>query len=156
MFSAKSSGSAATPEPPRLKSETAKVSVISKELIVQGDLTSEGDIQIDGTVEGDVKAPKVTIGEGGSVHGTINGDSVMIAGAATGKIRSRTVALMRSARVQAELWVDSLAIEAGARFEGSCKRFGSDSEAVEAASSAPDRLTVSGGRTSEPRAGEHY
>ena len=154
MFSTKSSGSAATPEPPRSKSETAMVSVISKELIVHGDLTSEGDIQIDGTVEGDVKTAKVTIGEGGSVHGTITGDSVMIAGAATGKIRSRTVALVRSARVQAELWVESLAIEAGARFEGSCKRFGADGEAAEAAPSTPVRLAVAGGRTGEPRAGE--
>ena len=131
-------------------------SIISKELVVRGEFASQGDIQVDGTIEGDVKSVTVRIGDGGSINGTITADSVLIAGTVTGKVRSKALVLARTARVQAELWVDSLAIEAGARFEGTCKRFGAESEAAEAAPSTPVRLAVAGGRTSEPRAGEDY
>ena len=155
MFSTKTPGTPPTYEPPRLKGETTMPSsIISKELVVHGDLASEGDIQIDGTVKGDVRTAKVTIGEGGSVQGTIVADNVVIAGAVTGEVRSRTVALVPSARVQADISVDSLAIEAGARFEGSCKRFGANTEAADAEPSSPVRLAVAGARTGETRAGE--
>lgn len=129
-------------------------SIISKELTVHGNLASEGDILIDGTVEGDVRTAKVTVGDGGTVHGTIVADNVVIAGAVTGEVRSKTVALVRSARVRADISVDSLAIEAGAQFEGSCKRFGANTEAADAEPSSPARLAVAGARKSEQRAGE--
>ena len=126
-------------------------SIISKELTVHGDLASEGDIQIDGKVEGDVKTTKVTIGEGGSVNGTIVADNVVIAGAVTGEVRSKTISLVPTARVKADIFVDSLAIAAGARFEGSCKRYGSNTGAVEAKPAV--RLAVAGGATGELRTG---
>ncbi len=128
-------------------------SIISKELTVRGDLASEGDIQIDGTVEGDVRTAKVTIGEGGSVNGTIVADNVVIAGAVTGEVRSKTVALVPGARVKADISVDSLAIAAGARFEGTCRRYGANTEAAEAKPAAAVRLAVAGARTGELRTG---
>ena len=154
MFSTKTGGTAIAPEPPRSKSEKTMPSIISKELVVRGEFTSQGDIQVDGTIEGDVKSVTLRIGDGGSVHGTIAAESVLVAGAVTGKIRSKAIVLARTARVEAELWVDSLAIEAGARFEGTCKRFAADAEAGEGKPYAPVRLAVAGGRTGETHAGE--
>lgn len=120
-------------------------SIISKELVVRGDVTSNGDIQVDGTIEGDVKSVTLRIGDGGSVQGTIAADSVLVAGTLTGKIRSKAVVLARTARVEAELWVDSIAIEAGARFEGSCKRYSAEAEAGDGKDYSPLRLAVAGG-----------
>ena len=108
-------------------------SVISKDPVVRGEFASQGDIQVDGTIEGDVKSATIRVGDGGSVNGTIAAESVLIAGTVTGKIRSKAVVLARTARVRADLWVDSLTIEAGARFEGACKRFASEAEAGVAA-----------------------
>ncbi len=42
----------------------SSVSVISKALKITGQLESSEDIQIDGTVEGDVRAVSVTVGNG--------------------------------------------------------------------------------------------
>lgn len=113
------------------------LSIIGKGLVVRGKLASECDIQIDGTVEGDVSSAKLTVGEGGAVNGTIVAEHVVIAGAVTGEIRSKTVAMVATARVRADISVDSLAIEAGAQFEGICKRLGANSEAANAEPSFP-------------------
>lgn len=108
-------------------------SIIGKDLVVRGDLASQGDIQVDGTIEGGVKGVTIRIGDGGSVNGTIAADSVLIAGTVSGRIRSKAVVLARTARVQADIWVDTLTIEAGARFEGACNRFASEAQAAAAA-----------------------
>ena len=154
MFTTKTGGTAIAPEQPRSKSEKTMPSIISKDLVVRGEFVSQGDMQVDGTIDGDVKSITIRIGDGGSVNGTITADSVLIAGTVTGKIHSKAIVIARTARVQAELWVDSLAIEAGARFEGACKRFAAESEAGEAKPSTPVRLAVAGGRAGDSFAAE--
>lgn len=121
MFSARTSGKGAFSEAPRANGKAAMPSIISHQLTVRGDLVSDGDIQVDGAIEGDVKTAVLTIGEGGSVKGSIVADTVTVAGTVNGQIRAKTVSLSRTAHVQGDIWHDSLAIEAGARFEGSCK-----------------------------------
>lgn len=78
-------------------------SVISHQLSVHGDFSSTGDILIDGTVEGDVTAKVLAVGEGGSIKGAITADSVTIAGTVNGQIRAKIVSLSRTARVQGEI-----------------------------------------------------
>ena len=107
--------------------------IIGKDLVVRGDLAFQGDIQVDGTIEGGVKGVTIRVGDGGLVNGIITADSVLIAGTVSGRIRSKAVVLARTARVQADLWVDTLTIETGARFAGACKRFASEAEAGVAA-----------------------
>jgi len=124
MFSAKTSEKPAPTEAPRSHTKSMP-SLISKQLVVHGNLTADGDIQVDGTVEGDIKTNVLTIGEGGTVKGAITAQSVMVAGTIQGQVRAKTVSLARTARMQGDIWHESLAIEAGARFEGSCKQLGS-------------------------------
>jgi cytoskeletal protein CcmA (bactofilin family) len=100
----------------------AMPSIISAHLTVKGDLSSDGDIQVDGSIQGDVRTNSLTIGETGSIDGSVTADTVLVAGVVTGQIHARAVTLVRSARVQGDIWHESLAIEAGARFEGGCKR----------------------------------
>ncbi len=105
-------------------------SIIGRDLVVRGDIASQGDIEVDGTIEGELKGVTIRIGDDGSVSGTISGDSVLIAGTVSGKIRSKALVLTRTARVHADLSVDTLTIDAGARFEGACVRFSSEGEAA--------------------------
>lgn len=122
MFSAKNSGKPAALDPPRANGKAAVPSIISRHLAVRGDLDSDGDIQVDGSIEGDVKTTTLTIGESGSIKGAITAETVLVAGHVVGQIRAKTVSLSRTARVEGDIWHDSLAIEGGARFEGTCKR----------------------------------
>lgn len=130
MFSAKTSGKNGVFDAPRPEGKSGMPSIISQHLSVVGDMTSDGDIQVDGSIEGDVKTTLLTIGETGIVKGTIDAETVRLAGSVTGQIRAKTVSLTRTARVEGDIWHDSISIEAGAHFVGSSRQL---SEAFEAA-----------------------
>ena len=48
-----------------------EVSVIGSDLRIQGNLKSRGEIYINGTIQGDVTATKIVVGENGMVTGKI-------------------------------------------------------------------------------------
>ena len=75
-------------------SKAVPPSLLSSDLVVNGNLESLGDVQIDGTIDGDVKSISLTISGTGVVRGTIEADDVTIAGAVTGQIRARHVILL--------------------------------------------------------------
>lgn len=97
-------------------------SIVSEGLHVTGNMVSDGDVQIDGIIEGDVKGRHLTIGAHGGVVGKVIAEEVMVSGSVTGEVKAKIVTLARTSKVQADITHDSLAIEAGAEFEGRCKR----------------------------------
>ncbi|MBL41116.1 MAG: hypothetical protein CMM49_00485 [Rhodospirillaceae bacterium] len=97
-------------------------SIISINLHVKGDLKSEGEIQIDGSVDGNVTALSITIGENGSINGEIIAGKILIRGKVKGEIHSQEVQLSKSAHVIGDIHHDILGIESGAYVEGLCKR----------------------------------
>ena len=104
-------------------------SSISGNLTIAGNLSTEGEVQIDGTVEGDVSCCRLTIGEHATVTGEIAADEVVVRGQIDGRIRAKKVELTSTARVNGDIWHDSLAIEAGAFLDGHCRRNGSEEPA---------------------------
>lgn len=114
------------PAPAAPAARTAKASgvpsIVSPELAITGNLASSGDIQVDGTVEGDVEAANLTIGENGAVHGRVQARKVRICGRVAGEVHGGEVILAASAHVYGDVIHDSLAIEAGADIEGHCRR----------------------------------
>ena len=83
-----------------------------------GTLKSDGEIQIDSTVKGDIKAHMLTVGEQGKINGSTVAETVRIFGTVDGRVQAKTVHLDKSAKVTADITHKSLAIEAGAYFEG--------------------------------------
>ncbi|HBM89974.1 MAG TPA: polymer-forming cytoskeletal protein, partial [Rhodobiaceae bacterium] len=61
----------AQPAPQRRPNSRTAPSIISNDLVVQGNLIAGGDIQIDGTVEGDIRSASITIGEQASISGEV-------------------------------------------------------------------------------------
>jgi len=97
-------------------------SVLSSDLTVTGNLVTSGDIQIEGTVEGDIRAHLLTVGEGSTVKGECVADDVVVNGRVVGCVRGLKVRLTASARVEGDIIHKTIAIESGAHFEGSVKR----------------------------------
>lgn len=97
-------------------------SIISADLKVEGNLTSNGDIQIDGTVEGDVTSHVLTVGEGATVHGALEAETIRIYGTVKGTLTANSVILTVSAKVDGDITHGTLAMEAGASFAGQIKR----------------------------------
>jgi len=97
-------------------------SVLSSDLHVTGNMKTTGDIQIEGTVEGDIRAHLLTIGEGATIKGEVIADDVVINGRIVGRVRGLKVRLTSTARVEGDIIHKTIAIESGAHFEGSVQR----------------------------------
>ncbi len=97
-------------------------SVLSSDLHVTGNLKTTGDIQVEGTVEGDIRAHLLTIGEGATIKGEVVADDVVVNGRIVGRVRGLKVRLTSTARVEGDIIHKTIAIESGAHFEGSVQR----------------------------------
>ena len=120
---------AAAPKP------KAAPSVLSSDLVIKGNLETSGDIQIEGTVEGDIRAHLLTVGEGATVRGEVIADDLVINGRVVGRVRGLKVRLTSTARVEGDIIHKTIAIESGAHFEGSVQR--NDDPLGSGSSSAP-------------------
>lgn len=93
-------------------------SLISAQVVLEGDLASEGEVHLEGKVAGDVRVQRLTLGEAGAIEGAIEADTVEIHGRMRGAIRARSVRLHACADVEGDIIHAELAIEIGARFVG--------------------------------------
>jgi cytoskeletal protein CcmA (bactofilin family) len=113
------SGSDFKASAPKIK---APASVLSSDLHITGNLKTTGDIQVEGTVEGNIRAHLLTIGESATIKGEVTADDVVINGRIVGRVRGLKVRLTASARVEGDIIHKTIAIESGAHFEGSVQR----------------------------------
>src|SRR6056297_2729388 len=97
-------------------------SVLSSDLHVTGNMKTTGDIQVEGTIEGDIRAHLLTVGEGATVKGEVIADDVVVNGRVVGRVRGLKVRLTSTARVEGDIIHKTIAIESGAHFEGSVQR----------------------------------
>ncbi len=97
-------------------------STLSTDLHITGNVKTTGDINVEGTVEGDIRAHLLTIGETATVKGEVIADDVVINGRIVGRVRGLKVRLTSTARVEGDIIHKTIAIESGAHFEGSVQR----------------------------------
>lgn len=97
-------------------------SVLSSDLTITGNLRTTGDIQVEGTVEGDIRAHLLTVGETATIRGEIVADDIVVNGRVIGRVRGLKVRLTSTARVEGDIIHKTIAIESGAHFEGSVQR----------------------------------
>ena len=108
-----------TPSPPKTK---PAASVLSSDLTITGNLRTTGDIQVEGTVEGDIRAHLLTVGESATIRGEIVADDIVVNGRVIGRVRGLKVRLTSTARVEGDIIHKTISIESGAHFEGSVQR----------------------------------
>jgi cytoskeletal protein CcmA (bactofilin family) len=127
---------------PSQPSRPAAPSILSSDLKIEGDIVSQGEVHISGAVKGDIVARKLTLGEGGSITGSIEAEVAIIAGNLAGRLTATSVILARSARVVADVTHVSLTIEPGAVFEGFSRRVDTIESVTEEIRSPTPRLPV--------------
>ncbi len=124
--SAPAPGASSMPKPNEFKASAPKAkppaSILSADLHVTGNMKTTGDIQVEGTVEGDIRAHLLTIGETATIKGEVIADDVVINGRIVGRVRGLKVRLTSTARVEGDIIHKTIAIESGAHFEGSVQR----------------------------------
>ncbi|MBD3662955.1 bactofilin family protein [Sulfitobacter aestuariivivens] len=121
-----SSSAPAAPAQNEFKASAPKAkppaSLLSPDLHVTGNMKTTGDINVEGTVEGDIRAHLLTIGESATIKGEVTADDVVINGRIVGRVRGLKVRLTSTARVEGDIIHKTIAIESGAHFEGSVQR----------------------------------
>ena len=96
-------------------------SLISSDIIIKGTLHAAGEVQLDGSMEGDVHAIKLIIGEKAAVKGEIVCEEVTVRGRVEGGIRARQVQLASTSHIEGDILHSALSVETGAYFEGNCR-----------------------------------
>lgn len=96
-------------------------SLISADMVIRGEIRSDGEVQFDGEIDGDIYAKGLVIGEGAIVRGEVIAEKVKVAGTVEGRVRATRVELTATSVVKGDIVHTALMIEAGARFEGSCR-----------------------------------
>jgi len=97
-------------------------SIISADMKINGSVVSDGEMQIDGTIDGDVQAANLTIGNSGKIIGEVRAETVVIRGHVKGAVRAKKVELETGANVHGDIVHASLTIHGDASFEGQVKR----------------------------------
>jgi len=97
-------------------------SILSQGFCVDGDITCSGEIHVAGKLIGNIVAGKITLGESGSINGSVEAETAIINGTLQGRLVAVDVILGRSAQVRADVVYCSMRIEPGAAFEGYSRR----------------------------------
>lgn len=93
----------------------AMPSIIGPDLVVVGDLQSDGPVQIEGRIEGDVDSPAVVVGKGAYVDGSVSAEQVRILGAVAGWVRAGKVSIAETGRVDGCIQHKELVSEVASR-----------------------------------------
>ena len=92
--------------------------IIAEGLKIVGSVTAEGLVEVNGHIEGDLHCTSLVISPKASILGEVAADRVVVNGRVEGPIHGGEVVLKSRAYVVGDIQHDSLAIEAGAYFDG--------------------------------------
>lgn len=97
--------------------------VLSSGTVFEGKFESKEPVRIDGKVVGEVKCnQKLVMGESGVIEGTLFADDAVIMGRIKGDLTIKgALKLMSTARIDGSIIAQTLMVEEGASYNGTCK-----------------------------------
>lgn len=101
------------------KSSAKLETVIGADSTITGELEIQGTVRVDGSVEGDIRADWVIIGETGRIRGNVQARMMVVGGRIDGNIdASEIVELKDKAQIFGEICTAKLTVTEGALFDG--------------------------------------
>ena len=116
---------AQAPIPQPMRAIDTPTSVLGQDITISGQqlvLKTKGSLLIAGQIQGDVHGESVTVGETGSVSGTITARTITVQGEVRGALKGSAVILNATSRVDGDIVKQTLAIAEGAQLDGSVRR----------------------------------
>ena len=107
----------ATPKPKGGARET----VISNDLTIHGNVSSEGIVRLEGTIIGDMNCTSLVVENDGAIAGNISADEVKVHGRVEGTVHGKNVMLHSSAFVEGDIYHQGIGIEMGTQYDGRIK-----------------------------------
>lgn len=108
--------------PARVEHPTPKKARIGSGIVLKGELRGNEDVVIEGRVEGSITLEQhgVLVEESGKVDADITASSICVAGEVNGNLHgSEQVVLLKTGRVEGNIYAKSVTLETGAQFKGS-------------------------------------
>ena len=103
-------------------SPPAGPSTIARDTVLEGNISTNGEIRIDGSVRGSIRAQICIIEATGVVEGEVLADEIIVKGRIVGPLRAIHAHLHAGADVEGDIVSNTIAIETGARLQGSVWR----------------------------------
>jgi cytoskeletal protein CcmA (bactofilin family) len=106
-------------------------SLVSRPVVVEGEISGEENLHVDGRVKGIIRlAGDLFVGASGVVEAEVDARNVVVQGAVTGKVLARRqLEVQPSGRFNGEATAASYEIRQGAVFEGISRMLGSKTQA---------------------------
>jgi cytoskeletal protein CcmA (bactofilin family) len=93
-------------------------SLLSAGVFIKGSISSRGPLNFHGTMEGEVDAPQIRLGENGNLLGKIQCNDLAIDGRIDGEIQCKTLVASQTANLSGTLRCESLRLQPGAQING--------------------------------------
>lgn len=107
-------------------------SLIGSNSSVKGEIDTKGTLRIDGTVEGNVSADWVVIGEKGQIRGDITARGIVVGGRVEGNLRAKEIVEIKNkGQICGEIFTSKLTITEGAFFDGRSSMLKEESKVIE-------------------------
>jgi len=106
---------------PRKTPKTA--SLIADDITIEGNIIGDGELHVDGVIRGDVRVPRLSVGETGHIEGSVQAEAVETRGRIVGSIIAKQVKLMGTCYVDGDITHEQLTMETGAFFQGRSLKF---------------------------------
>ncbi len=98
----------------------------------KGEIDVKGTLRVDGTVEGNINADWVVLGEKAHVKGDINARGIVIGGRIDGNLRAKEIVEIKNkGQIFGEIFTSKLAIAEGAVFDGKSSMQKEESKVIE-------------------------
>lgn len=102
--------------------QKATPTILSRDLIIEGKISSTGLIEIEGKIQGSINGNIVIVRENGNVEGEIISENLSIKGNFDGTIKSKNISISNKANVKGSIEYKSLSVEDGASIDGEFKK----------------------------------
>jgi len=96
----------------------AKISIIAEEVVLTGNIKTQGALQVEGTVRGDLEVSALTIGPTGVFEGNVTCRNLSIRGKFSGTSVCKELMVSSSAQIDAKITYQDLTLQRGAALRG--------------------------------------
>lgn len=96
----------------------AEPSVISRGVVLKGTITAPGPLHFQGSIEGEVEAPQVSLGNHGTIKGKVKCRDFSLDGFVDGEVVCKQLTAGASARLKGVVECESIELELGASING--------------------------------------
>ncbi len=114
-----------------------KRSVIADDIVIEGNIVSQGILEFGGQITGDLTADAVVLTSTARVHGRVRARTVTIEGELQGATTALNVSIKNGARVKANFAYETLEVASGAQVDGEYKRLSAEQFKLYSSSNRP-------------------